>query len=78
MVPFGCESDDVLLPLSAIDLPSIIDFLPSFEISSDLTNLPNLADYDTDENIGLSISSKYSPVQEVASMEVLKGLLVLP
>ena len=69
MFPFTCEPDYVLLALNDIDLPSIIDSLPSFEISSNLTNLPNLADYDTDEN---SISSQYSIVQEVASMEVSK------
>ena len=73
MFPFTGEPDDVLLALNDIDLPSIIaDFLPSFEISSKLTNLPNLADYDTDENMSLSISSQYSTVQEIASMEVSK------
>ena len=46
------------------------DSLPSFEISSTLTNLPNLSDYDTDENLNLNISSQYCTVEEVTSMAV--------
>ena len=44
LFPFTLESDEVLLGLNGISLPSLADSLPSFEISSTLTNLPNLSD----------------------------------
>ena len=70
LFPFTLESDEVLLGLNGISLPSLADSLPSFETSSTLTNLPNLSDYDTDENLNLNISSQYCTVEEVASMAV--------
>lgn len=68
--PFTLETDEMLLALNDIDIPSITDTLPSFEIVSKLTNLPNLSDYDTDENLNLNITSQYATVSEVASMEL--------
>ena len=35
-----------------------------------MSSLPNLSDYDTDENLHISITSQYATVQEVASMEL--------
>ena len=70
MFPFTLESDEVLLGLNGFNLPSLVDSLPSFEIPSKLTNLPNLSDYDTDENLNLNISSQYCTVEEIASMAV--------
>ena len=51
-------------------MPSITDTLPSLEIVSQLTNLPNLSYYDPDENLNTNITSQYATVQEVASMEL--------
>ena len=51
-------------------MPSITDTLPSFEAVCQLTSLPNLSDYDTDENLHIRITSQYATVQEVASMEL--------
>eukprot|EP00794_Sanderia_malayensis_P004109 gene4109-4667_t len=70
IVPFTVESDEVLLGLNGISLPSLVDSLPSFEISSTLTNLPNLSDYDSDENLSSNISSKYCTVEELEAMPV--------
>lgn len=42
--PFTLESDFILLGLNDIDIPSLTESLPSFEISSKLTNVPNLSD----------------------------------
>ena len=64
------ETDSVLLGSNDIDMPSITDTLPSFEIVSQLTNLPNLFDYDPDENLNTNITSQYTTVQEVASMKL--------
>ena len=68
--PFTLEYDTVFLGLNDIAMPSTTDSLPSFEILSRLTNLPNLSDYDTDENLNHNITSQYATVQEVASMEL--------
>ena len=70
LFPFTLESDEVVVGLNGISLPSLADSLPSFEISSTLTNLTNLSDYDTDENLNLNIISQYCPVEEVASVAV--------
>ena len=70
MFPFTLESDEVLLGLNGINAPSLADSLPSFEIISKLTNLPNLSDYETDENLNLNISFQYCTVEEFAAIAV--------
>ena len=45
MFPFGLLTKEELLGLNDFDLPSFIDSAPSFEITSNLTDLPNLSDY---------------------------------
>ena len=47
--------------------------LPSFEITSKLTNLPDLSDYDIDDNININLSSKYYSLQELAALDVSKN-----
>ena len=52
MFPFGSLENEELSSLNNFDLPSfIIDLAASFEISSSLTDLPNLSDYDIDEQM---------------------------
>ena len=70
LFPFTLESDEVLLGLNGISLPSIADSLPSFEITSQLTNLSNLSDYDSDENYSFHINSQYCSVEDVSTMPV--------
>ena len=48
-----------LLDLYGIDLPSHLETLPSFETCSKLVNLPNLNDFDIDENVISAVISKY-------------------
>lgn len=67
--PFTLETDDVLLGTNVADLPSIVDLLPSLEILSKLQNLPNLSDYDIDENIEPEIDCNYYNVQEFQSIK---------
>ena len=57
--PFGLLSKLELLDLYGIDLPSRLETLPSFETRSKLVNLPNLNDFDIDENVINAINSKY-------------------
>ena len=47
-VSIGLITNEEFLVLSDFDLPSFIDSAPSFEITSNLTDWPNLSDYDID------------------------------
>lgn len=57
MFPFGIVDNVVLSNLFDLDIPSFVDSLPSFEITSNLSNLPNLHDYDVDEHLPSPINS---------------------
>ena len=70
MFPFTLENDDVLQGINSIDLPSLADSLPSLDISSKLTNLPNLSNYDIDENLYLNINSQYCTIEELSNQQV--------
>ena len=45
--------------LYGIDLPSQLNFLESYEIKSKLINVPNLHDFDMDDNLIHKVNSKY-------------------
>ena len=51
------------------DKPSVVDSLPSFEITSRLTNLPNLQDYDIDEHLPSNIYSSYHTIQDLSASD---------
>ena len=65
--PFGSIENETLLNLFELDKPSVIDSLPSFEITSRLTNLPNLQDYDIDEHLPSNIDSSYHTIQDLST-----------
>ena len=69
ILPFTLVTDEILLGTNVTDLPSIVDSLPTLEILSRLQNLPNLSDYDIDENIEPDINCNYYNVQEIHSLE---------
>ena len=48
-----------LLELNGIDLPSQLKFLESYDIKSRLMNMPNLHDFDMDENLIHKVNSRY-------------------
>ena len=52
------------------DLPTYTDGLPAFQSVSDLENIPNSGDFDTDQQLPTSIQSQYYSVSELASLEV--------
>ena len=56
--PFCFLSKLELLDLYGFDLPSHLETLPSFETRSKLVNLPNLNDFDIDENVINAVNSK--------------------
>ena len=63
--PFGFLSKIELCDLLGVDLLSQIEQLPSFEVQSKLTNMPNLISFDLDENVIQMINSKYYKVQDL-------------
>ena len=67
--PFTLENDGVLQGINCIDLPSLADSLPSFDISSKLTNLPKISNYDVDENLNLYINSQYCIIEELTNQQ---------
>ena len=58
---------ETLSNLFGFDKPSVVDSLPSFEITPQLTNLPNLQDYDIDEHFLSHIDSSYQTIQDLSS-----------
>ena len=70
--PFGLLSKTELCDLLEVKLLSQIESLPSFEIVSKLSNLPNLSSFDTDENLIQTrpIKSKYYKVQDLPNLNV--------
>ena len=48
-----------LLNLYGVDLPSQLKLLDSYELRSKLANMPNLQDFDMDENLIHKVNSKY-------------------
>ena len=71
--PFTLETDESLLALKNISLPSLTHLTPSLEITSQLRNLPNLSDYDIDENLRVHINSQYYKVEDLSSLEASKN-----
>ena len=51
MSPFGRLDNDELSNLNHFDIPTFLDSMPSFEIASRLSNLPNLDDNDIGEHL---------------------------
>ncbi len=68
--PFGSLKTEELSNLFDFDVPSFVDSALSFEITSGLTNLHNLQDYDIDENLPSNIDSNYHTVQDVSSSDI--------
>ena len=69
-IPFGTIENGTLLRLFEFDKPSVVDSVLSFEITSHLTNLPNLQEYDIDEHLPSNIDSSYHTVQNLPSYSI--------
>ena len=68
ILPFGQLDNDELSNLHDFDFPSFVDSMPSFEITSSLTNLPNLGDYDIDEHLPSNVNSSYYTLQDLSTL----------
>ena len=51
IVPFFISDTHEVLDLNGIDLPLQLQLLGSYELKSRLKTMPNLHDYDMDENV---------------------------
>ena len=71
MFPFGSLANKDLLGLYDFDLPSLADAALSFEVTSNLMNLPNLSDYDIDEQMPQNSDSRYFTLPELSSLQLL-------
>ena len=69
--PFGLLSKLELLDLYGVDLPSHLKTLPSFETRSKVINLPNLEDFDIDENVVNAVNSKYYNIHELNKIKMI-------
>ena len=65
---FCSIEDEELSNIFEFDIPSFADSVPTFEICSSLTNLPNLEDYDIDEHMPSNVDSSYHTVQDMANI----------
>ena len=63
-------TNEEFLSLHDFDLPLFIDSAPSFEITSNLTDLPNLSDYDIGEHMPQNIESRYFTLPELSSIQL--------
>ena len=58
-------------------LPSCTETLPVFGSNSDLTGLPNLKEYDIDEQLPVNMQSRYFTLSELASVETNANDLIM-
>ena len=70
MFHFGQLENEGLSNLYEIDLTSFIDSMPSFEMTSNLVDLPNLSDYEIDEHVPQNIDSRYFTLPELSSLQL--------
>ena len=77
MFPFGSLDNEELCSLNEFDFPSFIDSMPPFEITSGLTNLPNLEDYDIDEHLPSNVNSSYHTPQDLSTLDTSANDLLL-
>ncbi len=66
--PFGNEENEDFLKVFDLKSPCFADCTPTYEITSHLTNLPNLSDYDIDEQMPQTLDSRYFTLPELSSL----------
>ena len=77
IVPFFFLDSHELLDLNGIALPSQLKLLGSYELKSKLKTMPNLHDYDMDENIIHTVNSNYYDVTTFAQIQKARDSLSL-
>ena len=67
--PYGCLSTSELLDLYGVDLPSQLAFLRSYDVLSKLNKMPNMTDFDMDENLAHTINSRYMEISDHSKLQ---------
>ena len=60
--PYGYLSTSELLDLYGVDLPSQLALLRSYDVRSKLSKMPNMTNFDMDENLAHKINSRYMEI----------------
>ena len=68
--PFCFLTNEEVLGLNDFEIPSLIDSAQSFEVTSNLKELPNLSDYDTNEYMPQNIDSCYFTLPDLSSLHL--------
>ena len=66
--PFCYLSELELIDLYGPDFPSQLQLLPIYELRSKLSKIPNLDNFDVDENYVQSVSSKYYDLSDLTKL----------
>ena len=66
--PFGKIENEDILDVFDLESQRFADCMPAYEITSHLNSLPNLSDYDIDEQMPQTIDSRYFTLPELSSM----------
>ena len=66
--PFGLIGNDIFLTMNGLDNICCIDNIPDFDIQSKLTDIPNLKDFDPEENLIHSIQSDYHYLHSLSTL----------
>ena len=77
MFPIGSLDNEELSNLYEFDFPSFLDSMPSFEITSGLTKLPNLGGFDIDERLPSDVNSSYHTPQDLSTLDTSTNDLLL-
>ena len=77
IVPFFFLDTHEFLDLNGFDLPSWLKLLGSYELKSKLKTMPNLLDYDMDENIIHTVNSNYYDSTTFAQIQKARDSLSL-
>ena len=67
--PYGYLSASELLDLYGVDLPSQLALLPSYDVCSKLNKMPDMTDFDMDENLAHKINSRYMEIPDLSKLQ---------
>ena len=75
--PYGYLSTSELLDLYRVDLPSQLPLLRSYDVRSKLSKMPNMTDFDMDENLAHKINSRYLEIFDLSKLQDTKDTFSL-
>ena len=67
--PDGYLSTSELLDLYGVDLPSQLALLRSYDVRPKLSKMPDMTDFDIDENLAHTINSRYMEIFDLSKLQ---------